>query len=109
MRNFQKTITKAAFVLLLQAPAPLLAQQASDDGVEEWRAIDAEFRQAIIDEVAARRGLAGNIDDPDELIRSADDIREVLRVSCELAGTCDDESFRATPGAQLTAVPDTDE
>lgn len=94
---------------LLMIPLPLLSQQSADDGVEAWYTLDSEFRQAIIDEILARRGLGSNIDDPDELIGSAEDIREALRVSCDISGACADEASRATLGENLRSLPTYDE
>jgi hypothetical protein len=67
------------------------------------------FRQAMIDELLDRRGLNSSIDTADGLIRTAEDIREALRLSCDFSGACADESGRATLGEQLTTLPETDE
>lgn len=107
MYYFSKMIISGALVLFLATPATLSAQQAT--GVEAWRELDMAFRLAIIDELQARRGQISNIDTADELILSAEDIREALRLSCDLAGACANESSRATLGEQLLTLPATDE
>jgi hypothetical protein len=66
--------------------APVFAQDTSNDGVEAWRALDEEFRQAMVEEISARRGLDANDQNPDWLIQSAEDIEEALTVSCEISG-----------------------
>jgi hypothetical protein len=96
-------------VLLLQAPALVLAQQASSDDTNEWRTLDADLRQAVIDEIVARRGLSGNIENADELITSADDIREALRISCDFSGACGEPGGQARLGEQVKTFPDYDE
>lgn len=103
---FPSAIRSAAFILVLHFSAPLLAQQVAGVDAWEWSTLDADFRQAIIDEMAARRGLAGGIENVDELIRSTEDIREVLRLSCELSGACADGAGRATLGENLISFPD---
>ena len=40
---------------------------------------------------------------------TSEDIREALRVSCDLSGACADASARATLGEQLITLPDYDE
>ena len=107
MYNFSKAILNGALVFFAATSAPLLAQQ--DAGVEAWREVDMAFRQAMIDELLDRRGLNSSIDTADELIRTAEDIREALRLSCDFSGACADESGRATLGEQLTTLPETDE
>lgn len=91
----------AALVLLSTMPLPLPAEETQDDGVVAWRELDTALRQAVIDEVVARRGLAKNVDNADELIRTTEDISEALQISCDLTSACTDE--------QLKTLPDYDE
>ena len=63
----------------------------------------------MIDELRARRGITWTIDTADDLIMSAEDIREALRLSCDLAGACADEVSRATLGERLISLPEYDE
>lgn len=109
MSKSKKAIVAAVLGSVLILPLSLTAQQADDDEAEAWRALDTDFRQAIIDEIMARRGLAGHIDNADELVKSAEDIQEALLVSCELSGACADEAGRATLGEQLRSLPAYDE
>lgn len=109
MSKFCNAILAAVMGLLLPVSGPLSAQQTSNDEVEAWRALDSEFKQAIIDEIVAKRGVAGEIDNADDLIRSAEDIRDALRVSCDLSAACADEAGRATLGEVLRSLPAYDE
>lgn len=98
MRYFEKLKCCLASVVLLifLLPVTLLAED-DDPAVAEWESLDEEFRQAMMDEISARRGLATSPASADELIRSADDIREALQVSCDISGACPSEPLLAFP------------
>lgn len=75
-----------AMILAWLIAAPVLAQGSPDDRAEAWRTLDEGVRQAIVEEISARRGLDPDDQNPDWLIQSAEDIEEALRVSCEISG-----------------------
>lgn len=110
MRTLSKAIIiSAAALQLWQFAALAFAQESASDGVESWRALDEDFRQAIVEVISARRGLDPNDQNPDWLIRSAEDIAEALRVSCDLSGACADADGLSTLGENLISFPDYDE
>jgi len=47
----------AVAILVYLIVTPVFAQQTRNDQTEAWRAIDEEFRQAIVEEISLRRGL----------------------------------------------------
>lgn len=105
MCKYTKIAIAASVVLLLALVicTPVLAEEASDDGAEAWRAVDEELRQAMVEEISARRGLDARDQNPDWLIQSAEDIEEALRVSCEISSdACSD---LVADGAQLEPPP----
>ena len=106
MYNLSKLLLIAMIASVLsQDVTPVFAQESPDNGIEAWRKLDEELRQAIVEVIAARRGLDPNVQNPDSLIRSAEDIAEALRVSCELSGACFDDRL----GENLISFPDYDE
>jgi hypothetical protein len=100
MCRFSKIINSVPTALLMGLmAAPVFA----NDGVEAWRQLDEDFRQAIVEEISARRGLDPNHQNPDWLIQTAEDIAEALRVSCEISGgTCSDVIGQ---GGELEPLP----
>lgn len=102
-------LISATALHLSQFSAPLLARDTPREGVEAWRTLDEDFRQAIVDEISKRRGLNANSQRPDTLIRSPRGIAEALQVSCDLSGECADKKGRATLGKNLKSLPDYDE
>lgn len=98
-----------ATILLLAVPVPLFAQHSTDSPVEKWKSLDDDFRQAIVEEFTIRRGLDSDIDSTDDLIKTAEDIKEVLQISCVLADACGSESDQSTLGEQLKSFPEYDE
>lgn len=107
-KNFT-VLRLAILAVFLSVPTLLPAEDEYENNLENWRALDSEFRQAMIDEILARRGLTGSVDSAGDLIRSAEDIREALLVSCELSGACADEAGLATLGERLRSFPEYDE
>ncbi len=106
MYKFSKLLLIALIASVLwQDVTPVFAQDSPNDGIKAWRELDEELRQAIVEVIAARRGLDPNVQNPDWLIRSAEDIAEALRVSCDLSGACDD----ARLGENLISFPEYDE
>jgi len=81
-------IISATALQLWQIATPVFAQESANDAVQSWLTLDKDFRQAIVDEISARRGLDAKVQDPDSLVHSARDITEALAVSCGIAGTC---------------------
>lgn len=109
MKKTSKVISVAAVAVLGQFSTNATAQDTPGHGVALWQALDEELRQAIVEEISARRGLDPNGQNPDWLIRSSEDIAEVLRVSCDFSGACADADGRATLGENLTSFPSYDE
>jgi len=110
MNKLSEMTARVTIVLLLcQFAIPVLAQEPVVEGVDDWRALDEDLRQAMVEEIAASRGLDANDHNPDWLIHSAEDIADALRVSCDLSGACDDASERATLGENLGSFPAYDE
>lgn len=104
MRRFSNIANIVPTALLVWlVGVPVFAQESLNDGVEAWRQLDEDFRQAIVEEISARRGLDPNAQNPDWLIQSAEDIEEALRVSCEISGElCTDEVGQ---GEELKPLP----
>ncbi len=106
MYKFSKLLLIAIIASVLSPDVvAVFAQESPNDGIEAWRELDEELRQAIVEVIAARRGLDPNVQNPDSLIRSAEDIAEALGVSCELSGACGDDRL----GENLISFPEYDE
>lgn len=109
MYKLSKAIIISTALLLMQFAVSAPAQEFTDATVEAWRALDEGFRQAMVEEMSADRGVDPNDQNPDWFIESAEDIADALRLSCDLSGACADESGRATLGENLGSFPDYDE
>lgn len=100
----------AASLMSLVLINPSRAQESIDDtAVEEWRALNEEFRQTVVEEMSSARGLDPNNQNPDWLIKSANDISDALRISCDISGACADEDGLSTLGQNLGSFPEYDE
>jgi len=89
---------------------PRIYSQDSDSLLEtEYSgAANLELKQAILKEIADRRGLDSSKVHPDDLIHSAADISETFQVSCEISGACTDKDGNSAHD-QLSEIPDYDE
>lgn len=109
MNSRSKLVVFVVSAVIGHFPAPALAQQSAGAGVDTWRSLDEDFRQAIVDEISRRRGLDPNSQNPDWLIRTPEDISEVLRASCDISGACAEEEDRETLAEYLGSFPEYDE
>lgn len=109
MKKFTTYARTAMVMLLAQIALPIDVQaEETPMDLQEWGQLVDDMRQAIIEELSARRGLDASSQNLEWLVRSTDDMKEAALISCEISGACLDEAGRANLADNLGSFPDYD-